>query len=101
MAQGKPPRSPSASISVFETASFFARKKTEIGFRFPVAVSCSKNQGGLRGGARFRRRPSSVSPKPEFCVKNQAESADDGGKPNRHTLEKKNNKPMGGSLARS
>ena len=39
-------------------SSVFARKKTEIGFRFPVAVSCSKNQGGLRGGARFRRRPS-------------------------------------------
>jgi hypothetical protein len=45
-----------------------------------VAVSCSKNQGGLRGGARFRRRRRPSCPaKPEFCVKNQAESADDGG----------------------
>ena len=43
-------------IQLFETATFFARKKTEIEIRFPVAVSCSKNQGGLRGGARFRRR---------------------------------------------
>ena len=66
---------------LFETATFFARKKTAIEIRVPVAVFCSKNQGGFRGGARSRPsvvRPS-VSPKPESCFKNQAESADDGG----------------------
>ena len=61
---------------VFETA-----KKTEIEIRFPVVVFCSKNLGGLRGEPGFVR-PSSVVvrvPKPESFVKNQAESADDGG----------------------
>ena len=38
-----------------------------------VAVSCSKNQGGLGRGGRFHPPPP-VSLKPEFCVKNQAES---------------------------
>ena len=45
-----------------------------------VAVSCSKNQGGLRGEPDFVR-PSVVRREaPNLnCVKSQAESADDGG----------------------
>ena len=46
-----------------------------------LAIFCSKNQG-VWGGARFRpsvRRPSILPPIPEFCDKNQAESADDSG----------------------